>query len=315
MKHPQSPRPPKPQNVQKLLAISVTKEIERDGVGMGVLSDGTAYLTGSGLARMCGVDESIIRDIANNWSSEQLKPRGREISNLLSDRGFTGSSLFFPVEVNKSTHHAYPETVCAAFLEYYAFVAKPTREHALNNFRKLAQSSLRAFVYVQIGYDPTNRIPECWGKFHDRVSLTHHKVPAGYFSIFKEMADMIVYLIQAGLPVDESTVPDGSVGIHWGKYWTDGSLAAAHGERITYEHNYPDYFPQSRSNPQHPWAYPDAALPTFRKWMREIYLQFKLPAYLESQERKRALPPSISSLILSAVNTPQIANKPRHEIS
>jgi hypothetical protein len=59
---------------------------------------------------------------------------------------------------------------------------------------------------------------------------------------------------------------------------------------------------QSKSNPQHPWAYPDAALAEFRKWMRETYLVEKFPHYLQSQEKNRALPPSISSLVLAAVS-------------
>jgi hypothetical protein len=136
--------------------------------------------------------------------------------------------------------------------------------------------------------------------------LAHHKVPAGYFSVFKEMADIIVSLIQAGLPVDEKTVPDISVGIHWGNHWRDKNLHEKHGARIDYEMDYPDYFPQAKSNPQHPWAYPDAALPEYRAWFREVYLKEKLPAYLEIQEKKRALPPSVSSLLLEAITSPEI---------
>jgi hypothetical protein len=188
-----------------------------------------------------------------------------------------------------------------AFLEYYAFDASPVRDHAKNNYRLLARSSLRAFIYVQLGWDPANRIPECWKKFHDRVSLVHPKVPDGYFIIFKEMADIIVSLIQGNVPVDERTVPDISVGQHWGNHWTGNKLDGKHGKRIKYEHNYPEYFPQAASNPQHPWAYPDAALPEFREWMRVVYLKIKLPVYLESQEKKRGLPPSIRSLVLAAV--------------
>ncbi len=267
---------------QSMLSLTVAREVEIDGVQMGVMSDGTAYLTGRGLAAMCGVVHSVIQDLTNDWESEQSKPRGIVIANLLHDAGYEGP-LFIPINVDGSIHFAYPDVVCTALLEYYAFEAKPTRETALKNYRLLARSSLRAFIYVQVGYDPTNRIPECWKKFHDRVSLIHPKVPAGYFIIFKEMA------------------ADISVGIHWGNYWKEIDGENKHGQRIKYEHNYPDYFPQSASNPQHPWAYPDAALPNFRAWMRKTYLAEKLPDYLEIQEKKRGLPPSIRSLILEAV--------------
>lgn len=284
-----------------MLNLTIARQVEIDGVQMGVMSDGTAYLTGRGLAAMCGVVHSVIQDLTNDWESEQSKPRGRAISNILHDAEYDGP-LFMRLEVDGSTHFAYPAVVCTAILEYYAFEVKPPRETALKNFRLLTKSSLTAFIYVQVGYDPTNKIPECWKKFHDRVSLNYHKVPVGYFSIFKEMADIIVSLIQGGVPVDEHTVPDGSVRIHWGKHWEDNGFDEVHGARIRYEHNYPEYFPQARSNPQHPWAYPEAALPEYRQWMRNVYLKIKLPIYLESQEKKRALPPSITSMVLAAVS-------------
>lgn len=299
--------------VQSVLDIQPLKEIEIDGVGMGVLPDGTPYLTGRGLARMCGIGETTLREFVDGWNSEQFKPRGEKIANLLSELGYLGKPLFVPIKVKGSTHHAYTDAVCMAFLEYYAFDASPIREQALRNYRLLARSSLKYFIYVQIGYDPTNRIPECWKKFHDRVSLVHPKVPAGYFIIFKEMADIIVSLIQGNVPVDEKTVPDISVGIHWGNYWTEFKLEEKHGKRVKYEHNYPDYFPQASSNPQHPWAYPDAALPEFREWMRNTYLKVKLPLYLETQERKRALPPSIRSLVLAAI-VPQEIGAPSRSV-
>jgi len=306
MKKPILPRthPKAALEVQTVMDIKPIKEIEIDGIGMGVFSDGSTYLTGRGLASMCGIGETTLREFSDNWNSEQFKPRGKKIANVLAEQGYLGRPLFIPIIVEGSTHHAYPEVVCMAFLEYYAFDAETVRDQALKNYRLLARSSLKAFIYVQIGYDPTNRIPECWKKFHDRVSLVYHKVPDGYFSIFKEMADIIVSLIQGGVPVDERTVPDGSVGIHWGKHWEDKKLDGLHGARIRYEHNYPDSYPQAKSNPQHPWAYPDAALPTYRQWMRDVYLKIKLPIYLETQENKRALPPSIRSFVLAAVNGP-----------
>lgn len=287
--------------VQTLLDLTPLKEKEIQGIGMGVLPDGTSYLTGRGLAAMCGIGETTLRDMINNWDAEKLTPRGLKITELLSAQGYNDKALFKPVNVNGSRHHAYPEVVCMAFLEYFAFDAAPVREQALKNYRLLAKSSLRAFIYVQIGYDPTNRIPEAWQQFHDRVSLVHPKVPAGYFCIFKEMADLTVAMILGGVPVGEHTVPDGSVGIHWAKAWAAEKLEEKYGKRIPYEHNYPEYFPQAKSNPQHPWAYPDGALPRFREWMRETYLPQKFPPYIQSVEKKHALPPSITNLILAAV--------------
>ena len=39
-------------------------------------------------------------------------------------------------------------------------------------------------------------------------------------------------------------------------------------------------YPQAQSNPQEPWAYPDAALPIFRHWFRHEYLPTKYPTYI-----------------------------------
>ena len=299
MKKSNLPAAPK---IQGMLPLTIAKQIELDGIQMGVLSDGTAYLTGRGLSAMCGVVHSVIQDLTNEWESEQSRPRGRSIANMLHDVGYKGP-LFIPLEVDGSKHFAYPDAVCTAILEYYAFEAKPIREVALKNFRLLTRSSLRAFIYTQVGYDPRNLIPQSWQAFHDRVSLNFSNVPVGYFSIFKELADMIVALIQHGVPVDEKTVPDISVGISWSNFWRENKLELKYGERVRYEHDYPDYFPQAESNPQNPWAYPEASLPEYREWMREMYLKQKFPKYLEGQEKKRALPPSIAALALKAVST------------
>jgi hypothetical protein len=80
--------------------------------------------------------------------------------------------------------------------------------------------------------------------------------------------------------VNHHTVSDISVGSHWATYWKENNLEAQFGPRVQYEHNYPAYYPQALSNPQKPNAYPDAALPLFRKWFKQVYLLTKFPAYM-----------------------------------
>jgi hypothetical protein len=46
---------------QRNLPLGIARQVEIDGVGMGVLSDGTPFLTGRGLARLAGV----LRPIGN----------------------------------------------------------------------------------------------------------------------------------------------------------------------------------------------------------------------------------------------------------
>lgn len=306
------PSAPRPSETQILLPLKPVKEIEIDGIGMGVLSDGTAYLTGAGLARMCGIAEPTIREIATNWPAEQFKPRGAKVADLLNSHGYTAGNLFVPITVQGATHHAYPDSVCMAFLEYYAFEAGTNvKEQAAKNYRLLARSSLKAFVYTQVGFDSKNRIPDSWRQFQDRVSLVYSKIPHGYFCIFKESADMVVTLIQGGVPVDNKTVPDISIGKTWSEHWAANCGDEKFAPRIKYEHNYPDYFPQSVSNPQPAWAYPESALPEFRRWMRETFLPHKLPGYLERQVKSRALPPSVASLVLEAVKPALLGNGPK----
>lgn len=134
-----------------------------------------------------------------------------------------------------------------------------------------------------------------------KVSLTYNSVPAGFFGIFKEISDMIVHLGQSGLHIDSSFVPDISIDIHWGKYWSANNLNEKYGERKKFEHNYPDYFPQALSNPQEPWCYPENALGEFRKWVREEYIASgKFKNYLMDKVKQNSLPVSFAQIAISS---------------
>jgi hypothetical protein len=273
---------------------------------MGVLTDGTPFLTGRGLARLCGVDSSRISEIAADWDSPTPKPVAAKVKKLLQDRGISIPDHPY-IEIKQRTglaFHAYSDVVCLAVLEYYAFDAgSAVREQALKNYRVLAGKALHDFIYTQVGYDPNHNVPAAWVQFHARVSLTYNSVPAGYFSIFKEIADMIVTLGEAGLHIDSSFVPDISVGGAWGKHWAENDLEEKYGERIKWEHNYPQVFPQSKSNPQHAWCYPDAALAEFRRWYREEYIgDGKFSRYINGKIKAKELPPSFAQHVIKAYN-------------
>ncbi len=163
-----------------------------------------------------------------------------------------------------------------AFLEYYAFESKTDGATALENYRKFAAFGLRRFIYDALDYTPGDK----WKYHNDRVSLLRNSTPNGHFTIFQEITGLIVDLIAADLTVNHKTVPDISVGMAWAAYWTDNKFEAQFGSRIPYEHSYPNYYPQAASNPQKANAYPDAALPTFRQWFKQIYLLTKFPKYI-----------------------------------
>lgn len=299
---PESMRSKANDPLQGTLDLTVDKEVEARGIGMGVLSDGTPFLTQRGLAALCGVQNAHIGTISSEWSEAVQKPRITAIKTLLNNRGLTFDS---PHIVARSAGgkvvYAYPDTVSLAILEYYGFEAgQNVRQEAVTNFRQLAGRGLRDFIYAQVGYNPAGQIPEVWQQFHDRVSLAYHAVPIGYFSVFKEMADIIVTLINAGANVGTEFIPDISVGQHWASHWRDNNLEAKFGQRGNYPHDYPPYFPQAVSNPQPAHCYPDAALPEFRRWIREVYLPTKMPIYLRNKEKQGALPPSFVKLAITA---------------
>ena len=267
----------------------VEKQIEHDNVEMGVLESGVPYLTGRGLARMIGIDHGPFHRLTTNWQEEKTKPRGRAIAQILEQNGYADESLFLRAEYKGTEINAFTEPVCLALLEYYAFVADDKRDKALQAFRNLARLRFREFVYKATGYSPDQKVLDSWKHFHDRVDMTLDAVPLGYFSVFKEIAAMIVPMIRAGIMISDRVVPDISVGKAWSVYWDESGLSSKHAVRVKYDHEYPLYYPQSKSNPQPSFAYPDSALGEFRAWLRANYIVNKFPNYLLGQTKKGTL--------------------------
>jgi hypothetical protein len=285
--------------------LQVAAEREIDGIGMGVLSDGTPYLTLRGLARMCGVDHAQVVRITADWLAQPLKPREQKIRELVRAQGADDGVAFIAVPMNGTIYHAVPAAVCMAVLEYYAFEARAESDQAAKSYRILARKGFNNFIYAQVGYNPTGAPNIAWQQFHDRVTLTYHMVPDGYFSIFKELADIFVTLIRGGANLGPKFVPDISVGQLWAKHWTSENLDVVYGDRIKYEHNYPIYFPQAASNPQPAYCYPDEALGEFRKWVREEYIAKRLPGYLTQKVGQGQLPPAAATAALEAFAPPK----------
>lgn len=286
-------------NYQYEIPLRIEKEVEINGIGMGVLNNGTPYLTTRGLAKLCGVDHAVIVRLADEWGDTVQKPRVTKIKSILSGKGVDISSPFVEVEQAKY----WTAVVCLSVLEYYSFEAKQgDNTTAVQNYRALAGQGFENFIYTQVGYDPDANVPAEWQQFHDRVSITYNALPAGYFGIFKEIADLIVTLGQSGLHIDSSFVPDISVGLCWATHWNDNDFDNKYDKRIRYEHNYPDYFPQAKSNPQEPWCYPESALGEFRAWFRNVYVgDGKLKKYLQNQAKVNALPASFAQLAISVL--------------
>lgn len=278
------------------LKVRVSREI--NGIEMGVFDDGTSYLTARGLAQLCGVAPSTFITQAANWRAGN---RSSRLAQWLLSHGITRENLHQEISPNGKNAHAYTDDIAMLVLEYYVFEAGRDDPAAKQRYRALARAGLRLFVYQALGYDPSNRVPNHWRHFHDRVTMV--SAPAGYFSVFKETADFVISAIRGGLTVDDRTVPDISVGITWSKHWQDNELDKAHGQRVRHNHNYPEYFRQAESNPQQMWVYPIAALPAFRSWMNEVYVSEKLPTYLKSKVKKGELPASTAEVLVFEYQT------------
>ncbi len=280
-----------------------------DGIEMGVLENGMPYLNQRGLVKMAGIPRTTFQRLSNNWAKEKLSGAGADINTLLLNTEYTEDELFIQIEVNGLTNYAYTEPVCFAILEYYAFDAKKKSETARNGFRILSKAGFRGFVYEQTGYKPQHEKLDSWQHFHDRIDMTMDAVPLGYFSIFREIAQMIVPMIRAGVMISDKVVPDISVGLAWSKFWDTNNLTVKFGERVKYKHSYPLYYPQSKSNPQPAHAYPDTALGEFRKWLRVNYISNKFPNYLLNQSKKGRIEIVVASKAIQSFAPPKIEEK------
>lgn len=276
-KLPVPPAPPR----QIPLDLGIEVESNVAGIEMGVLENGIPYLTQQGLTTMAGTARATIFEITKEWEQAYEEPSipGTRISFLkdyLFENGYDEPKLYIEITKDNSPHYAYPDIVCMAIIEFFAFEARKKNQTALKNYRNLARFGLQKFIYTALNYLPEDK----WHYFKDRVSILKDSAPVGFFIIFNEVAGLTVDLINSGLSVNDKTIPDTSVGIHWAKFWSDKDLDREFGERIKWEHHYPDYYPQAASNPQTPWAYPDSALPLFRQWFRYFYLTTKFPVYI-----------------------------------
>jgi len=295
-------------SAQGVLDLEIEKDTEIEGIGMGVLSDGTPYLNQRGLAALCGVRNAHIGTISSQWAEIDQKPRIESIKSTLSKTGFTTKSAHIEILHKGVKHFCYPSDVCLAVLEYYAFDAGVNcQAKARDNYRVLAGSKLRDLIYIQVGYNPTGAYQNRFENWHQRIELNYHSAPKGYFHVFNEAHTIIYELIQAGADIDEKFVVDISIGQHWSKYWTSKNLEQQYGARCKYPHHYPDSHPQSKSNPHVSWCYPLSSLGAYREWLQEHYIEGgKFKNYLDRKVSKGQLPPSIAQLAIEVVAPKQI---------
>lgn len=260
-----------PTLIQVPLDLGIEVERTIGGVEMGVLQNGISYLTPAGLEEVAGAARSTVFEVSQEWEAAMnggvfsRRSRIAFFRDYLSENGYNDHHLYIEIIRNGSTYYAYPDVVCMAFLEYFAFETLSKNARAVENYRSFARFGFQEFVYKALGYTP----PDKWKYLHDRISILNGGAPESYFIVFNEVSGMIIDLINAGLSVSEKTIPDIGVEKGWGDHWTKSYLDDVYGARIT-----------ATSNPQLPWAYPNEALAEFRRWFRHEYLTTRFPRYM-----------------------------------
>jgi hypothetical protein len=155
---------------EQLVLVKVVDTIE-----MGVLEDGTPFLTGGSLSRLCGVAKSTVIERKDEWAAGD---RTGKLMRLLVERGYDEPQLCVPIKMPggagvAADALAYPEEVVMTFLEYYAFeVGKP---EAINAIRKLAHAEYRTAqgrsLLPQFGRKLTRKFKRPWDRLCDVVDV------------------------------------------------------------------------------------------------------------------------------------------------
>ncbi|WP_157953636.1 hypothetical protein [Zobellella maritima] len=105
-----------------------------------------------------------------------------------------------------------PEQIVMAITDYYAHFAQTTKSEALTNYRKAAKLGLRTYIYERLNYSQQNQITQSWDLFKERI--LNNQPPKDFFTMFDESTAIITSLIRHNIVVDDSIMPDGSLGIH-----------------------------------------------------------------------------------------------------
>lgn len=293
---------------QKKLELVPVKMQEVDSIGMGVLPNGETFLSLQGLARFCGLAPSAIIQLAQDWKKgeAQTKTRGKQLAQLIlewTESDEIPSSLYVEIEnayAISTVTHAVPESIVMAITDYYAHYAQTTKQEAINNYRKAAKFGLRKYIYERLDYNEQDLLNESWKLLQERI--LNNESPKGYFTMFDEATTIIASLIRNNIVVDDSIMPDGSLGIHWAKHWKVNGLDQGFGKRIKIQHKFPESYRQQDPEIN---AYPNEALSQFRTWFQETYLPLKYPSYVKNKLQDK----SKLSILLQAVLPPSLESK------
>ncbi|MEM9767284.1 MAG: hypothetical protein AAF892_05325 [Cyanobacteria bacterium P01_D01_bin.71] len=254
-------------------------EISGLPIEVGVLPDGTPFMSGRELARACGISNSTL--VGWGEVAPQLGDRHRagKLAELLATYRYEGDRLFMRLPdgaqfAGRTNVSVYPYQVCLAFLDYYAFEAsKPAARDSLRllNEKQLPQS-ICAAIKEPLPKDPLQQtISPQLDPFRHRP--LRNGIPVGYFEVGQVLAEDFA----PSAPLTElRNARFINIDKAWNRYWNIQQLSQQYGDRL--------------AMPQHPlndWArtqqyvYPAAASKVFQEWLVLHYLPDRYPSYLQ----------------------------------
>lgn len=157
------------------LPLDVRKEFSID-------SDGKAYVTASGLARLTGISRRalctrLLENIKGNKNlPECLKP-------------FAGMN--FKGEQNQE--FVIPDIVASAIIEYYAFESKVRKEQAVSVYRAFASIGFRAWIQQELGYKQADDTNDKFDALMQVLKSQHEDTQKRLGDLEKEVAKLTTY--------------------------------------------------------------------------------------------------------------------------
>ncbi|MCT7953567.1 hypothetical protein NG798_27605 [Ancylothrix sp. C2] len=250
--------------------------LEQDGVEFFTISaTGESGMSQSGLARLCGVKESAIRQLLKSVRTSSC-PKSLK---CLQGKDFL---LAGDVAEYKNVTIINDET-CAVLLEWYAFDSQRTNQTALYSYRKFAHIGVRSWIQsITDWHQPSINQQPYWyrriGLFRERT-----QIPKGWWCIFEEITSFVWEMESKGYVLPDSAIPDISVGKCWCNYLRSKGVNVANVAR-SYPHYYPDWAYSVKAN-----IYPLDLLPEFRYWFEDTYKPLKSLQYFR-KNHPEALP-------------------------
>ena len=110
--------------------------------GVGILTDGSVFMTERALSRFCGVEVDELIELVSNWSLVSMEDKHIKLTNSLKTFGFKNDSLTSVYYNDDTIMIVYGEDVCISVLEYYAFGVENPKDEITNRYRKLCSEKV-----------------------------------------------------------------------------------------------------------------------------------------------------------------------------